>query len=54
MEDECWSNINLSADPEQPDGGKANGVGSLWEYAEHCRSEDHIKCRNQRLTRMVS
>ncbi|BEJ17347.1 hypothetical protein CspHIS471_0607480 [Cutaneotrichosporon sp. HIS471] len=52
MEDECWSNINLSPDPEQLDGGKTNGVGTLWDYADHCRGEDHIKCRNQRLRRM--
>ncbi|KLT46105.1 hypothetical protein CC85DRAFT_310121 [Cutaneotrichosporon oleaginosum] len=52
MEDECWSNINLSADPDRPDGGKSYGVGSLWEYAMHCQIPDHIKCRTQRLRRM--
>jgi hypothetical protein len=24
--------VRLGADPSLPDGGKANGFGSLWEY----------------------
>lgn len=54
MEDECWCDINLSSDPNLPDGGKANGLGSLWEYELHCKNEGHIKCRDQRLKNMVS
>lgn len=49
MEDGCWSDIVLSADPDLPDGGRENGLGSFYEYALHCRNEDHIHHRDQRL-----
>lgn len=54
MEDECWCNINLTHDPDLPDGGKANGIGSFFEYIMHCQDAHHIKCRNLRLQNMVS
>lgn len=32
MEDDCWSDIILSADPGLPDGGKGRGLGSIENY----------------------
>lgn len=32
MEDQCWKEVILSADPFRDDGGRKEGFGSFWEY----------------------
>lgn len=54
MEDQCWSDTVLSPDPSAPGGGRDRGLGSLYEYTLHCAGEEHIKCRDKRLAKMVS
>ncbi|RXK35500.1 hypothetical protein M231_07232 [Tremella mesenterica] len=49
MEDLCWEDVILDADPEKPDGGKKDGLGSLFNFQHHCRNPKHIKGRNARL-----
>lgn len=54
MEDQCWSDTILSADPDREGGGRTDGLGSLYEYALHCHNAEHIKCRDKRLAKQVS
>lgn len=53
MEDDCWCDTILSADPNIPDGGRSNGLGSFYEYAMHCREQRHVRCRDRRLETQV-
>lgn len=53
MEDLCWTDVLLSADVETPDGGRSNGLGSMWEYALHCNDASHKKGRDARLVKQV-
>lgn len=32
LEDQCWKEIILSADPFRGDGGRQEGFGSFWNY----------------------
>lgn len=48
MEEACWMDINLSADPSRPNGGLQDGIGSLWEYQVHCTEPKHVQARNKR------
>lgn len=32
LEDQCWKEIILSADPLRGDGGRQEGFGSFWNY----------------------
>lgn len=54
MEDLCWNDHVLTADPELPDGGRAAGIGSFYEFSLHCQEEKHVRCRDERLAKMVS
>lgn len=54
MEDMCWQDILLTADPELADGGRSAGLGSMYEFAVHCRTAEHISSRDERLLRKVS
>lgn len=52
MEDACWCDIILTADtdPARPDGGRADGLGSMDAYKSHCANDqNHIQSRNARL-----
>ena len=37
MEDYCWKDVMLDADPERPNGGKDEGFGSFFNYQVHPR-----------------
>ncbi|WVQ78126.1 hypothetical protein IAT38_000207 [Cryptococcus sp. DSM 104549] len=54
MDDHCWKEILLSADPFRPDrdGGRKDGFGSFYDYQEHCKEADHVAGRNERCKRM--
>ncbi|KAK8869977.1 hypothetical protein IAR55_000547 [Kwoniella newhampshirensis] len=52
MEDYCWKEVLLSADPFRPEGGKLDGFGSFSDYQDHCKHVLHIKGRNERCTRL--
>ncbi|WOO76591.1 putative ATP-dependent helicase [Vanrija pseudolonga] len=52
MEDLCWNDHVLTADPELPDGGRAAGIGSFYEYSLHCQEEKHVRYRDERLAKM--
>ncbi|OWZ52414.1 hypothetical protein C351_03689 [Cryptococcus neoformans c8] len=52
LEDQCWKEIILSADPLRGDGGRQEGFGSFWNYQEHCKENEHIKRRNERCKKM--
>lgn len=32
MEDQCWKEVILSADPFRDDGGRKESFGSFWNY----------------------
>lgn len=53
MEDLCWQDVPLTADPKIPDGGRANGFGSLQKYVAHCEESKHKQARNARLVKQV-
>jgi hypothetical protein len=48
MEESCWLDVHLTTDPKRPNGGKDDGIGSLWEYQVHCIEPKHIQARNAR------
>ncbi|WWD15746.1 hypothetical protein CI109_100168 [Kwoniella shandongensis] len=52
MEDYCWKEVILSADPERPEGGKTDGFGSFSDFQDHCKESGHIKGRDERCTRL--
>ncbi|WVO21837.1 uncharacterized protein IAS62_003157 [Cryptococcus decagattii] len=52
MEDQCWKEVILNADPFRDDGGRKEGFGSFWNYQEHCKENEHIKGRNERCKKM--
>jgi hypothetical protein len=45
--------VILDAHPTRKNGGKDEGLGSLYNYQVHCREDDHIKGRNDRLRLLV-
>ncbi|OCF35284.1 hypothetical protein I316_02830 [Kwoniella heveanensis BCC8398] len=52
MEDDCWKDVILSADPRRPEGGKPDGIGSFSDFQDHCREAAHIKGRSERCKRL--
>ncbi|KAL1413654.1 hypothetical protein Q8F55_001432 [Vanrija albida] len=52
MEDLCWNDHVLTADPEIADGGRSAGIGSFYEFSLHCREPKHVKSRDERLDKM--
>ncbi|WRT66925.1 uncharacterized protein IL334_003890 [Kwoniella shivajii] len=48
MEDYCWNDTILSADPNKPDGGRSDGFGSFSDYHDHCSEDDHVRGRSER------
>nr|XP_019002387.1 uncharacterized protein I203_04868 [Kwoniella mangroviensis CBS 8507]OCF65848.1 hypothetical protein I203_04868 [Kwoniella mangroviensis CBS 8507] len=52
MEDLCWQDIILAADPDKPDGGRQEGFGSFSNYQDHCREANHIRARSVRCERL--
>ncbi|WWC85278.1 uncharacterized protein L201_000140 [Kwoniella dendrophila CBS 6074] len=52
MEDYCWKDIILSADPHKIDGGKQDGFGSFSDYQDHCNEPDHKRGRSERCNRL--
>ncbi|KAK4687537.1 hypothetical protein P7C73_g2588, partial [Tremellales sp. Uapishka_1] len=48
MEEFCWKDVILSADPERELGGRMDGLGSLSDYRDHCKEEVHLRGRNLR------
>lgn len=54
MEDFCWQDVPLTADPRLSDGGRGNGFGSLQKYILHCEEPKHKEARDARLVKQVS
>ncbi|WVF72421.1 hypothetical protein IAT40_007236 [Kwoniella sp. CBS 6097] len=52
MEDDCWKDVILSADPRRPEGGKQDGIGSFSDFQDHCQEAVHIKGRSERCKRL--
>ncbi|ORY31955.1 SNF2 family N-terminal domain-domain-containing protein [Naematelia encephala] len=52
MEDHCWQDVLLDADPRRNQGGKSDGLGSLFNYQDHCREEKHLRGRNERCAKL--
>ncbi|WVQ98514.1 hypothetical protein IAU59_005640 [Kwoniella sp. CBS 9459] len=52
MEDACWKDVVLSADPRRPEGGKQDGIGSFSDFQDHCQEAEHIKARSERCKRL--
>ncbi|WWD10365.1 hypothetical protein V865_008500 [Kwoniella europaea PYCC6329] len=52
MEDLCWQDIILAADPDKPDGGRQDGFGSLSNYQDHCHEANHIRARSVRCEKL--
>nr|XP_019013335.1 uncharacterized protein I206_01401 [Kwoniella pini CBS 10737]OCF52116.1 hypothetical protein I206_01401 [Kwoniella pini CBS 10737] len=52
MEDYCWKDIILSADPLKPDGGRSDGFGSFSDFQDHCDEPDHKRGRSERCNRL--
>ncbi|WVR05014.1 hypothetical protein IAU60_002026 [Kwoniella sp. DSM 27419] len=52
MEDHCWKDVILSADPLRPKGGLKDGFGSFSDFMDHCEEPAHIKGRTERCRKL--
>ncbi|WVW83354.1 hypothetical protein I302_105373 [Kwoniella bestiolae CBS 10118] len=52
MEDLCWNDVILAADPNKLEGGRQDGFGSFSNYQDHCMEPDHARARMQRCGRL--
>ncbi|TYJ54749.1 hypothetical protein B9479_004597 [Cryptococcus floricola] len=52
MEEYCWTEIALTADPAKPDGGRSIGWGSMLAFQSHCGTSAHVRGKTERCKKL--
>ncbi|WVQ71425.1 hypothetical protein IAR50_000962 [Cryptococcus sp. DSM 104548] len=52
MEEYCWTEIALTADPTKSDGGRSIGWGSMLAFQSHCGSPAHLRGKLERCKKL--